>query len=162
MQTSCRRGHVLEIAENASGIEQPVNLLVQRALALMDKMMDCETGNDGIETAQGGKRVVEIVGDDGYPGFAGKSAPGGLEHGWGEVERDRIRVMMLSPDQRQQASVPGAKIKDAARSLRYPFQEGGLTLVAVIDGVGALQIIASVLAGCPQVYGFTSGHEGKV
>lgn len=54
MQARCGRRHVLEIAEYAAGVEQSVDLGVECTLALVNKVMNREAGNDRIELAQGG------------------------------------------------------------------------------------------------------------
>lgn len=110
MQCWRGRSDVFQITEDAAGIQHSVDFGVEDALTLMHKRMDRKARNDSIKLAQVGKRVVEVMGDYGYGGIAGKALSGGLDHSRGEVDGDRFRVRMLAFYQRQQSSVSSTQI----------------------------------------------------
>src|SRR5271165_4213193 len=147
---------MFQVAEHAAGIQQTVNLRVQRALSLMDDVMNRKTGNDGVKLAEARKRVIEIVSHNGDGGVAVKTLSSGLEHGRREVNGHGLDTRMfalcqLVKNQGQQASVTGSEVENSARRGRNELQQGRLALAAVLDGVGAFQILLRVSGVVPQV-----------
>jgi len=59
-----RRGDVLEVGEDPSGLEQLEDFGVDRALTFVREVMDGEGGDDGAEAVEGGKRLGEVAADE--------------------------------------------------------------------------------------------------
>ncbi len=90
MQARRWRGNVFQIAEDAAGVEQPVNFRIKRALTVVPDVMNGKAGYDRIKLAKRGQRLVEVVGDDCDGGISGEALGSGFQHGGREVDRHRI------------------------------------------------------------------------
>ncbi len=151
---------MLQIAEDAAGVEQAVNFSVKRALALVHEMMNGEAGNDGVELAQRGQRVVEIVGDDGDGGIPGEAPTCSFEHCGRKIDGHSFHAGggQLSLSKCEQAAVAGAEIKNALCCLRNKLQKGRFSFGAMEDGIGAFEIVAGVAGRSPEVDGSIRCH----
>src|SRR5208282_3270686 len=116
-------------------------------------MMDREAGDDSIELAQVGKWMIEVVGNDGNGRITGKSLCGGVEHGRRKVNGDGLGVGMLAFDQRQQSSISGAEIENAARGWGNELEQGRFALGAMLDGVGPFEVVEGVIGLSPEIDG---------
>ena len=77
VQLGRRRGHVLQVAEHAARLQHVEHLAVQRALALVDDVVDRERRHDEVERAPVSRqRVVEVVLDDRDGGAVGEPLAG--------------------------------------------------------------------------------------
>ena len=147
---------MLQIAEDAAGVQQAVNLRIKRALALVYEMMNREAGHDSIKLAQSRQRLIEIVRDHSHRGISGKALGSGFQHRRREVDGHGIHCRLRSQpglDQGEQPAIAGTKIEDAARGLRNKLQQRRFAFRPVRNGIGALQIVASVAGGSPEIDG---------
>ena len=72
--------------------------------------------------------------------------------------RGRILPDKILLNQREQAAIAGAEVEDAVRVFGNKFQQCGFAFGAVRDGIGALEVIAGVVGGRPEIDGWVGGH----
>jgi len=144
MQFGRGRSHVFQIAKYSAGIESLIDLGVERALPFVSEMMNGEAGNYRVKFAQVGERSLKIVSNDLDGRIATKAFPGSFEHGGREIKRHRRGVRVVQFDQREEAPIAGAEIKDASDIGRDELEQGRLAFDPVGDGVSAFQIVQCV------------------
>src|ERR1700740_1020240 len=107
---------MLQIAEDASRLEQIENLSIQRPLALVHEVMDGEARDYRLELAQLRQRIIQIMGDDLHRQISVKSLPDRFQHSWRKIYRHGLTLPVRPPgefgsDQCQQPTVAGAQIE---------------------------------------------------
>jgi len=101
---------VFEVQEYSAGGEDFVDFGVEFLFAFVGAVVDGEAGDDGVELAEGGKGMFEIVVDDRNLRIVLEAGAGGLEHGGGEIERDTFGLGAIEAEEGQESSVAGAEI----------------------------------------------------
>ena len=153
---------MLEIAKHPARIQQMQNLAVQSPLALMYQMMNREAGNHCIKLPEHRQRRIQVVVHDAHARVRVESFPDRGQHGRRKINRHRRRVRMVPSNDRQQAPVAGAQIKNPLGVWRNEFQQRSLSLGPVRNLIRALQVITNVLARSPQVDGASSAHAKSI
>jgi len=136
---------MLEIAENATGIQYPENFGIERPFARVYQMVNGETRNNCIKPTHVGQRLVQIMSDDVDSLVARKTMGSGFQHSRREVERDRLHVRMLAFDQSQQAAIAGAKIEHSPGRGGNKFKQRRLAFAAMRNRIGTAYVIARML-----------------
>ena len=125
--------YMLEIAKYATGGEACINLSVKGALAFVDEMMNSEARNHDVKTAQVGKRVFKIVGQNRNRAIVGKTPACRIQHGGREIHGDGNGVRTLDFDQGEKPPVSGAKIENPLCGWRNKFEKRRLAFDPVRD-----------------------------
>lgn len=151
MQFGRNRGYMLEITENASGVHPGKNLGVKRPLAFMNEMVNSEARNHGIEEAELGKRILEIVANDGNGAIIGEALASSPQHGRREIDGHRHCSGAIQFDQGKQPSIACAEIKNTARGRWNELQKSRFALHPVRDGICPLQVSQRMFGRGPQI-----------
>lgn len=117
----------------------------------MLEMVDSKAGDDRIELSKVGKRMIQIVIHDPDRGGAGETLAGRCNHCRREIEGNGFQRAAVLFDERQQASVASAQVKDAPRVRRNELQQASLALAAMQNGIRSPQIVVHVIGGCPEI-----------
>jgi len=151
MQLGRNRGYVLEIAENASRVQPGEYFGIERALAFMNEMVNSEARNHGIEVAELGKRILQIVANDGDGAIIGKALASSFQHGRREIDGHRLCFGAIQFDQGKQTSVARAEIENARRRRWDKFQKSRFALDPVRDRVCAAQVAQRMFGRSPKI-----------
>ena len=155
---------MLQVAKDATQVQQSVNFGIERPLALVHQMMNREAGDDGIELAQDVEMFeegfVQIVSHDSNGRLPGKALAGGLQHGGRKINSHGFSSDLLATNKIQQASVAGAQVKDSTSRRRNELEQRRLAFLAMANRVGTFEIVAGVVVRGPEIDGL-GGHVKK-
>ena len=143
------RGDVFEVAEHAPRPEPLEDLAVQRELACVVKVVDRKAGDHGVETAEIGQPVGEIMPHEAHARLIGESIASRRQHRLGKVEAHTEAVGSVAPQQPQQPSIAGTQVEDPSGVARDMIEQDALTLGAVRKRVGPGEVAQRVLRVLP-------------
>jgi hypothetical protein len=98
-----------------------------------------------------GERFIEIVADHRDQGVAVEPLTKAVDHGFGEINRDRPGAGMDEVHQADQAPVAAAEIEDVGNRVSEAFEQRRFTFSPMRNRVGLLQVCERVLRQPPQV-----------
>src|SRR5262245_19603987 len=103
---------MLEVAKHAARFKNGKDFLVERELARITEMMNCKTGEDGIESAQRWQGLLQIMVEHGNRWVVGKACTGGRQHDGREIKSYSLRLRSAMFHQRYQPPIAGAQVQD--------------------------------------------------
>ncbi len=95
--------------------------------------MDGETRHDRVESAQVGQWLVEVVPKHTYLPVVSKPLPCGAQHGWRKVECYALRIRSTDAQRCQEATVPGAEVKNSLNIHRDEIEQDRFALCPMRD-----------------------------
>ena len=137
MQSCGRRSYVFEITEDSRRVQAVEDFSIQRALAIVRKMMNREAGDDGVEVAEIRKRIIEVVRNHRYTRIRRKLVLQFGEHDGREIDRDEPRVRACRLYEIEQASSATSEIENTRWIFRKTLEQGGFAFDPVRNGIGS-------------------------
>lgn len=115
-------------------------------------MVDGETGNHRVETANFPQRVVQVVFDNRNVRPSRKTLAGSLQHGWREVDADALSLRARLQHQRKQSPVSATQVKHPTDFRRENLDKDLLTFRSVRNLVGPAQTSEGVVVFHPLIH----------